>query len=178
MTDIDLKERLKLIGLCLLFIGFVGLAVFEFKWFQNTLEAKKLVGIFAIIGLGIGIYIGHLFSKTTKDLVEKMRWYFIFAAVGLTALPLIGGVTNRALSFSNYENRTVELFNQQGFLADMGIIEGQDMNPDGYFTFLVIDGKLERFKSEKVLYPNNKKGDKVEVLMKKGLYGFWIVKVE
>ena len=178
MTDIDLKERLKLIGFCLIFVGFVGLAIFELKWFQNTIEAKKLIGIFAVIGLGIGIYIGHVFSKTTKDLVEKMRWYFIFATVGLIAMPFIGGFTNRVLSFSNYENKTVELFSQQGFLADMGIIEGQDMSPDGYFTFLVIDGKLERFKSKNELYPNNKKGDKVEVLMKKGLYGFWVVKVE
>lgn len=178
MTDIDLKERVKLIGFSLLLVGFVALAIFELKWFQNTPEAKKLSAIFAVIGLGVGAYIGHVFSKKTKDLADKMRWYFLFATLCAIAFPFIGGFTNRVLSFSKFENRTVELFGQQGFLADMGIIEGQDMTPDGYFTFVVVDGKLERLKSVKQLFPNNKKGDKVEILMKKGLYGFWVIKPE
>jgi hypothetical protein len=52
------------------------------------------------------------------------------------------------------------------------------MQPDGYFTFVVIDGKLERLKSVKILYPDARKGDKVILKMKKGLYGFWIIKTE
>ena len=107
-----------------------------------------------------------------------MRWHLIFLTLGVLLLPVFGSMTNRLLSFSNYKNQPVELFVQKGFIADVGIIQGQSLKPDGYFTFVILDGNLERLKSKEPMYPNAVKGDLVDLKMKKGLYGYWVIKTD
>lgn len=178
MQDISLKDRLKFTGIGLVVVGIIVICVLEFKWFQNTLAVKQLVAIFAVIGAIFGVVVGHFFAQNTNDSVEKMRWYLIFLTLGGLLLPVFGSMTNRLLSFSNYKNQPVELFEQKGFIADVGIIQGQSLKPDGYFTFVILDGNLERLKSKEILYPNAVKGDLVDLKMKKGLYGFWVIKTD
>lgn len=178
MTDLKLTERLKYSIPALILIGLIVMAVFEFKWFQNTLEAKKMAGIFAIIGALIGGAWGHHFAKTTNDSADKLRFYCLFIIPAALLIPVFGSMTNRLLSFNKFEDRKVEFYEQRGFIAGMGVIKGQSLKADGYFTFVIIDGELQRFKSKKILYPKAKKGDMVDLKMKKGIYGFWVVKVE
>ena len=178
MTDMKLMERLKYSLPALIFLGLMIAAVFEFKWFQNTLEAKKMAGIFALIGAVLGGAWGHYFAKSTKDSTDKLRLYCLFIILSVLLMPVFGSITNRLLSFNDFKNEQVEFYEQRGFIAGMGVIKGQSLNADGYFTFVVIDGELQRFKSEKILYPKAKKGDRVDLKMKKGLYGFWVVDME
>lgn len=178
MTDLTWKERLKYAMPVPILIGVIVMAAFEFKWMQNTLGAKQLAVIFAIIGLLIGGIVGHRFAKKTSDLVEKMRFYALFTIIIGLLMPFVGSWTNRNLAFNGFENRQVEFYEQRGFIAGLGVVKGQNLNPEGYFTYLVIDGQLERFKSVKMLYRNVQKGEMVDLKMKKGLYGFWVVKTD
>lgn len=178
MMDISWKERLKYMGVGLLIIIIFINGIFEFRWLQNTLNAKTLLLVFAAIGATIGGIIGHLFAKKDKDVVNKMRLYLIFITTSILVLPIFGSLSNRIFSLSEVEIKKVELFEQNDYIADLGIMKEQELKPSGHFTFLIIDGKLERFKSKKILFPFAKKGDLVDLKMKKGLYGFWVVYLE
>ena len=176
MFGLSIKTWAIILAILVTFFGMITLAVFEFAWIENTLAAKKMIAIFAAVGAVSGIVLGHYFAKSKDDVIDRTRIYGFFLLLGLLSMPIMGSLANRLLSFSKFELREVELFAQKGYMADLGLLEGDvQQGADGVFTFVIIDGKLERFKSKKVLFPDAKKGDQVSLKMKKGLFGFWVI---
>ena len=43
---------------------------------------------------------------------------------------------------------------------------------DGIFLFFIKDQKIQRVKTQKILFPNSKKGERVQIVTRKGFWGY------
>ena len=170
-----LKSFFIALGLILL----VVLYVFEFPYFSNTLQAKNLIISSAIIGILIGIGLGRYFAKSTKDSLERLQVFVFFIFLSALFMPLFGSLSNRLLSYHPIQSEQVELFKREArYVNRFGAIKGEKIEPTDYFTFIIRSGNLERIKSKRSLFEEKKKGDLVEIAIKKGLWGYELFVIE
>lgn len=148
------------------------LYAFEVKYFSNTFEVEDLVWRSLLVGLLVGITAGYFFSKKFNDGLEKLKLYIFFIVISLLLFPLLGSLSNRLLSFSPKQKIEVELQSQEAYLQNrFGRVKTKNKK-DGIFLFFVKDQKIQRVKTKETLFPDSKKGDRVYIVTKKGLWGY------
>ncbi|MFK7774702.1 MAG: hypothetical protein AB8F94_21365 [Saprospiraceae bacterium] len=148
------------------------LYAFEVKYFSNTFEGKSLILRSLIVGTLVGIAAGYFFSKQFHDSLEKLKLYIFFIVIALLVFPLLGSLSNRLLSFSSKQKTEVELQSQEAYLQSrFGRVKTKNKK-DGIFLFFVKDQKIHRVKTKEILFPGSKKGDRVYIVTKKGLWGY------
>ena len=166
-------EYLKYGGAGLLFIGLVVLYVFEFKYFHNTFAASFLVLYSLLFGLVMGLVLAHFFKSSASDLTELVQIHVFFVAICMIFMPLFGSMSNRLLDFHDLELREVEFVEEFPFYSSRyGLLEGEKVEPSGYYSFFYHEARLERIKSARPLFFESQRGDNVEVFVKKGFWGF------
>lgn len=148
------------------------LYAFEVKYFSNTFEIKSLIIRSLIVGLLVGVSAGFYFSKRFNDGLEKLKIFIFFIVISLLLSPLLGSLSNRILSFSPKQKIEVELQSQEAYLQSrFGRVKTKNKK-DGIFLFFVKDQNIERVKTKEILFPNAKKGDRVNIVIKKGFWGY------
>ncbi len=153
-------------------LGLIVLYVFEFKHFDLVLNPKLLMGYAFGFGLTLGILLGNRFSKGVIEALEKMKIYMILITLSIVFMPLIVNLTNRLLDFRSPEMKEVSLENVEAYISEKyGILKGEDVKIAGYKIVLIMDQEVLQLKSKINPFPNNKKGDKVQIAIHKGLLG-------
>lgn len=170
------SEYLRYGGLGLLFVLLIVVYVFEFKYFDRTLNVKKLVVGSLLFGLTLGLFLGYKYRSSARDLTERFQIYTFFVFICVIFMPLFGNLSNRLLSFAPARVMEVEFVEESAFYAsNYGVIKGEKIKASGYYFFFYRDGKLERIKNNKPLFPDKARGDMVPLRVKKGLWGFQLV---
>ena len=160
------------VGLILLIV----LYVFEFKHFDRTLSVKGLVISSIVVGLLLGLFLGYRFRHLAKDLTERVQIYVFFAVICMIFMPLLGNLSNRLLSFRPATATEVEFIQETPYLSDrLGVIEGQEVKPTGYYLFFYHKQQLHRTKNKAPQFPNKQRGDLIQLNIKKGLWGWEII---
>ena len=157
-------------ALSVFFVAF--LYAFEVKYFSNTFEVKSLVWQTLYSGILIGITAGYYFSKQFNDVLEQLKIYVFFLTISLLLLPLLGSLSNRLLSFSPKQKIEVELQSQAAYLQSRFGRVSMNTKKDGIFLFFIKDQKIQRVKTQKILFPNSKKGERVQIVTRKGFWGY------
>ncbi len=158
-------------------VGLIALYVLEFRWFDRTLNMRSL----ALYAMGAGALLGAAlawrFSRQAQSLVERVQLYVFFIVFCTLFAPFFASLSNRLLSPHGIHPRAVEFFEQRAYLADrFGLTKEEEIEPTGYYTFFYYEGQLRRVKSKLPLLPLEiKRGQRVELLMKKGLWGYDVV---
>lgn len=171
-------EYLKYGGLGLLFIGLIVLYVFEFKYFNLALGIKPLILGSLLVGLLLGMFMGHRFRKTAEDLTERIQIYVFFVAIFMVFMPLFASLSNRLLSFSTIQQTEVEFVEQNAYYSSrMGVIKGEEIKPNSYHSFFYHKDKLYRVKTQSPLFSSELEGRETVVIpIKKGLWGVpWVI---
>ena len=167
------SEYLKYGGIALLFIGLVVLYVFELPYFHNTFSAINLVLWSLCLGLILGAFLAHRFSDSAQDLTEMIQIYVFFIVMCMIFMPLFGSLSNRLLDDERVELREVEFVDEVPFYSSRyGVLKGEQLEPTGYYCFFYHEAHLERIKSDRALFFEKKRGDNVEIFIKKGFWGF------
>ena len=167
------SEYIKYGGLGLLFIGLIVLYVLEFKYFHNTFATSVLVFYSLLVGLIVGLILAYLFRASATDLTETVQIYVFFVSMCMIFMPLFGSLTNRLLDVSPLELREVEFVEEMPFYSSRyGLLEGEKMEPSGYYSFFYHEARLERIKTDRPLFFESKRGDNVEIFVKRGFWGF------
>lgn len=169
--------RLTALAIVMSVIGLIALYVLEFRWFDRTIGMRGL----ALYAMGAGALLGTAlawrFSRKARNTVEKAQLYIFFILFCTLFAPFFASVSNRL--FSPYPPRPepVEFFEQRAYLSGrFGLIREEEGRPTGYYTFFYYRGKLRRAKSEQpILPPEVERGQTVELLMKRGLWGYDVV---
>ncbi len=159
-------------------IGLIVLYVFEFQWLSNTFEAGKLIAQFAISGFVAGLILGWHYRYKAKDITEQIQIFCFFIFPLTLFAPLFGSLSNRLLSFHPVEMRQFEFFKETSFSGELGIFEGARITPDAYLVFFFRNGKLERIKSRKRLFPGIERGSFIDLPVRKGFWGYEYVALE
>ena len=162
-------------------IGVLALIVFyvlEIYYINRTFKVGWLMGISALVGLAAGGWIAYNLRQTGKDLTEKIELYVFCMLMGAFFAPLLGSLSNRLLSFHPVRQEAVEFVKQEGYKSDrFGILQGEEVELDGYYLFFLRHGKVERITTKIPLPPDIQRGDTLYLPTKKGLWGFeWITR--
>ncbi len=169
------KTKLFIIFSVLALLGVVVLYVLEFQWFQNYIEARNLVIGALIAGLIIGILLGLFYQKKAKELVDKIQLWVTCLIIPTLLMPLFASLTNRLFAGPPRPTK-VEFWEEKAYVQSrFGQIKGERPAPSGYYVFVVKDGEMVRLESEEPVFPDAQKGDTVEILVKKGLFGVLFV---
>lgn len=175
---IKVSNKTKILSFSAVFalVGLIALYVLEFHWFQNTLNAKRLIWISLGVGFFISLGLAYLLTKNTKDSYDRLRISLMIIFIITLFSPLFGSLTNRILSFQETENQDVVFFAEKR-VSDFKLVD-EEKSRKGYFVFFIRNGKTERAKSSNRLFKNIEKGTSIELPIKKGLLGFEIVCLE
>ena len=156
----------------MIIMGLIVLYVFEFKHFDLMLNPMLLLAYAFGFGLALGIMLGNRFSRDVKEAFEKMRIYMILIVLCIVFMPLIVNLANRLLDFRSPEIKEVSLENVEAYISEKyGVLKGEDVKIAGYKIVLIMDQELLQLKSKINPFPKNKKGDKVQIAIHKGLLG-------
>lgn len=162
-------------------VGILALIVFyvlEIHYIHRTFAVGWLMALSAVVGLAIGGWIAYSLRHTAADLTEKVELFVFCILLGGFFAPLFGSWTNRLLSVHPVEQQAVEFVKQEGYKSDrFGLLEGEEVELDGYYLFFIRKGKVERITTELPLAPGIQPGETLYLPIRKGLWGFeWITK--
>ena len=163
----------------LCFIGLFTAYVFEFQWIENTFDAGELIWKSIAGGVLAGLGLGWFLRKKADDFVSRIRLWSACILLPAFFAPLIGSLTNRLLSPYPRQPQTFEFWEEKPYAAELyGFLEGEKIEPDGYFVFIIRNGKLKRFNSKIQRFQGIQRGETIELPVKKGLWGFEVMKFE
>ncbi|MBI5914903.1 MAG: hypothetical protein HY842_05965 [Bacteroidetes bacterium] len=159
-------------------LGAVVLYALEFQWFKNTFDVENLILCSLLAGLVLGTILAWR-SKNGDDIASKMRHWATFLILPMLLMPLIGSLANRLLSLHPVEEKTFGFWEEKPFASSrFGMLKGEKIEADGYYIFILKDGKIERLESKKRQFPEVKRGGMVTIPVQKGLFGFEVVQWE
>lgn len=162
----------------IIIIALIALTVLEFRHFDLLLNPKLLLVYALVLGLILGTILGKKFSEGIKETYEKVRIYVVLIMASIIFMPLFVSLTNRLLDFRTPEKKAVIFENAEAYISERyGVMEGETAKIAGYKIVLVMDQEILQLKSKKHPFPNAKKGDTVELTIKKGLLGIKYVKL-
>jgi hypothetical protein len=163
----------------LLFVGVFTAYAFEFQWIENTFDAAELIWKSIVAGVLAGLSLGWYLRKKAGDLVGQIRLWSACLLLAAFFAPLLGSLTNRLFSPYPVQMQPYELWEEKPYAAELyGFLEGEKIEPDGYYIFIVTNGTIKRFDSKIQRFKDMQRGQIVELPIKKGLWGFEFVKWE
>jgi len=157
--------------------GIVYTYVLEFEYFSNTFQSDTLIYKSVLAAVILGSIMAWRFAKGVKDIAGKMQVWTSFLVLPILTAPLAGSLANRLLSPYPIEIKQLGFFQEKAFASSaMGFIEGEKTEPEGYFVFVVYNGKLERLKSKIPRFIGLEPGGSVSIPIQKGLFGYEVVR--
>ena len=177
--NLNWKERLLYATLTLAVIGLVVVYALEIYYFKRTFNPAALFIGGGALGLVLGLLVGRRFSTTAEDAVERIQVYLFFTALAVIFTPLLASLSNRWLSPHAPRAEQVIFFEEKPYRQErFGLLfwASPSDKPRGYYVFFMRDGKLERIDNRAPLRPAPQRGDTMEILVRKGLWGVdWVV---
>lgn len=167
---------LKYTAIAALFLLLLILYVLEFPYFSNTFEVQKMVIFAMILGAAFGAFLGFRYQYVAKDSLERFQVYTAFIVLSIIFMPLVMSLSNRLLSFQTMRQEQVELFQVEARVSErFGLLKGDAIQANSYYIFFIRNGELKRIKTEQDIFKNNKKGDLIQLPVKKGIWGYEVV---
>jgi hypothetical protein len=166
----------KALLILLAFLGVMFLYVLEFRYLGSTLGADKLVVGSMLAGAVLGAAAAFFFRSRVWSPLERFQLFTGLIILSAVIAPLPGSLTNRLLSWHAPRHETVEFIELSArYVSRFGLEEGDRPEPNQYFLFFNLDGDQYRVPVEESQYSGYSRGDSLQLLLKKGLWGFDIV---
>ncbi len=169
------RRRVVLIALVLLLIALLALYVLEFWWMDNTVGIATLAWAAAGVALVGGVALGLYVARYEQDAFDRFRIAMVAASLSALFGPLLGSLSNRLLAgpvrYVEVQVWRVEAFAQ----SRLGFIEGERIEPDGYYLFVKYGDELERFRFRSLPDPPPVRGQSIRLPVRRGLWGFEVV---
>jgi len=158
-----------------LFLGFIFLFSLELAQIRHTLNNMHLLLWMALAGFFIGAGLALWINTRVKDSYDRFRIGTASIILSMLLTPMIGHLINRTFT-SSVEKVTAEFIDVEPYISEpMGVLEGEEVQIDGYYVFLVHEGALIRVEHPTNPYPNATKGQMVDLPLRTGLFGYQIV---
>ncbi|MEZ4955844.1 MAG: hypothetical protein R2825_19960 [Saprospiraceae bacterium] len=163
-------------GLAILVVIVLVFYVMEFGHLGNTLFATGLIKKSLVFALVIGIYLGWRLQSQGSEQVDKIRIWAACILLSLFFAPMVGSISNRVLSFGKITNKSFEFMEEKAFASSAyGFLKDETIEADGCYLFVFYEGAIHRLKRKQCIYWDRKRGDVINLPVKKGLWGYEIV---
>lgn len=154
----------------------IALYVLEFEWFGFTLGVKRLVLLSTLVSTLVGLSVGHWLQTKVRGLTEKVQVYIFFTVVGLVYGPLIGSLSNRLPSHPVKEHPLI-LAKQRPIYEYKQKLPSPERVVVGHTWFFYYKDRLWKVDGKYYSHPTATRGDTLRAEVRKGLWGFDIVKL-
>ena len=173
--EVSWRTRTKAALLVGLFFAVILLFVLEIPYFSNTIDANRMVGLSMLIGLVFGSFIGYYFSRNERQWMDRLIITTLFATIISLCSPLLASISNRTLS-KPPASQSMTFIRSEGRIAERyGVFKGQQVPIGHYNLYLLNKDELLHLQSEVNPFEGVSAGEKVEIPIKKGLWGFEVV---
>lgn len=160
----------------LFLIGLIVGYAFEFPHFSNTLKVERLVVGAMVAGAAMGAGVAYKLARNEASTVGKLRWWVSMVVLFVLFMPLFASWVNRLPISNNTRYVHLEFIEEKPFAQErFGLQKGQKIRPDGYYIYVIYEGKMVRFRAERQQFPGKQRGDLVMLKLRKGNLGFdWV----
>ena len=171
-----LSSKWHIIGLGLGIFVFIALYTYEFRFFTQTLGFRKILIPAIVLFGGLGAWLGYAYSRHVKDQIDRIRIQLALFIGCLILAPWLLSLSNRWLSFRGPETIKVVYAGEVPYIADIGIIDDEKhLQPDGYYLYFYWNDQFHQTKEKSPQYQHVEKGAEIELLVRRGLWGGYIV---
>ncbi|GEM_PF-2739603 len=171
------RQRLALIVGGVLLVCLIACYVFEFWWMDNTIGVASLVVWSLVGGSLMGAALSWWLTRKLKDGFERFKMVLLGAFLLGAFGPLGGSLSNRLLA-GPVQARRVQVQRIEAFAQSrLGFFKGEQVKPEGYYLF-VYDSEtqvLERLRFRSLPRPLPKRGQYIQVLVRRGFWGYDVV---
>jgi hypothetical protein len=123
-----------------------------------------------------GILLRWLFNKYVASSVTRLQLWAACLLLPALFAPLFGSWGNRLPAPYPAKPVSFEFFQEKPFAASrFGFLEGEKIEPSGYYVFIIRNGKIERLRSKISRFGNLERGATIQLPVKKGLFGYEVV---
>ncbi len=158
----------------------------EIRYYQRTLQAGKLMGYSVIGGAVLGVLLGFAFRQMLERrqgrrlaALERMQAHIVAFLLCVFFAPLFGSWLNRLPAPRQPQWETFIFFEEQPHASSRyGYLEGEQIEPDGYYLYVIREEKLYRFDLPRPVAKGLAKGSELSLPLRKGLLGFDVLDVE
>lgn len=170
------KERVRYSLFAFSLLLMIVAYVFEFKWFERTVNFRVLALLSLLVGLATGAAWGHQYAKQEFELTEKIQVYVYFCIMCMLFSPLAASLSNRLVPLYPVRAVTVDYVSQEAYYASrVGLLKGEELKPSGYELSFYYRQKIRTIKSPKPFPIDLERGEKTQLRVRTGLWGFEVV---
>ena len=132
-----------------------------------------------LIGGVAGFVVGRYLKDRTELPEERIGILVGCVIVGMVIFPLIAIISNRKISIGEPLSMKVKYMRREQITTNrFGVIKNAQDNVDAVYTYFLKDNEPQRIRTKKVIFEDADKGTEVELPVKKGLWGFYVVDVK
>jgi hypothetical protein len=173
-----MNKLVSIIGVALFFGVIYGYA-HESPYFSNTFGSKSLF----FRGLGIGVLVGLIgffyLKNNATNALESFQIGAFSLFLGAFVFPFLAMFSNRL--FAEKGPLSIKVIFQRDEpirTGRFGISKGKLPEIDGFYTYFLRDGDIDRVRSKQQLFRGVEQGSEVELPVKKGFWGFEFVEID
>jgi hypothetical protein len=170
------KEKLRYALYALALVLMIVAYVFEFKWFERTVNFGTLALISLLFGLAIGLLWGHSYARQEFELTEKIQVYVYFCVMCMLFSPLVASLSNRLVPLYPVREEVADFVSQEAYYASrVGLLKGEDPVPTGYELRFYYRQKIRTIDRPEPFPIDLERGAPILLRIRTGLWGFEVV---
>jgi hypothetical protein len=172
-------NRLKSVIGVALFFGLIYGYAHESPYFSNTFDSNHLF----FRGLGIGILVGLIgffyLKNNATDALESFQIGAFSLLLGAFVFPFLAIFSNHFFAEKGPLSIKVNFERNEPIRTGrFGISKGKLPEIDGFYTYFLRNGDIDRVRSKQQLFRGVEQGSEVELPIKKGFWGFKFVEID
>jgi hypothetical protein len=179
-------NKLKSIIGVFLFFGVIYGYSQETLYFSNTFAMRTLFFRGLVWGAFVGLGVFFYYRKNADDALERFQLAAVFTFLGMLIFPFLTSWSNHFFAKETPPDVSGQaLSTRVSFQRDepirtgrFGISKGKLPEVDGFYTYFLKDGAIDRVRSKQQLFRGIELGTEVELPIKQGFWGFDFVETE
>jgi ABC-type transport system involved in multi-copper enzyme maturation permease subunit len=152
---------------------------FQIPVFSNTFDSMYLFFRALLFGGVVGFVVGRFLKDRSELPEEKIGIMLGCIFASCIIFPLIAIVSNKNITLGETTNIKVKYMRTEQLITSrFGVVKNMSDNVDAVYTHFIRDGEAMRIRTKKPIFDDVEKGAEVEIPIKKGLWGFYVVDVK
>jgi hypothetical protein len=170
-----IKAILGVVGFLLIAAGYA----FQIPVFSNTFDSMYLFFRALLFGGVTGFVVGRFLKDRSELPEEKIGILLGCIFAGLIIFPLLAIMSNKMISWGEPLSIKVKYMRTEQLISSrFGMVKNMNDNVDAVYTHFIKDGEMLRIRTKKPIFEDVERGVEVELPVKKGLWGFYVVDVK
>jgi hypothetical protein len=179
-------NKLKSIIAVALFFGVIYGYAHEIMYFTNTFASRALFFRGLVLGAFVGLGVFFYYKKNADDALERFQLAAACMLLGMLVFPFLAIWSNHFFAKETPPDVSGQALSKNVIFqreepirtGRFGISKGKLPEVDGFYTYFLKEGDIDRVRSKQQLFRGIEVGAEVELPIMRGFLGYDFVKTE